>query len=212
MGIRFTCPSGHKLHVKAHLAGKRGICPQCGAKILIPSVQESEPLTADSLADAGGVHQREGTLPKIGQSAALGSPSIIIAMADSPLATSPVVEAEPPSVQGNDAVPPPIASSKPVAPTYPLIAPDPFAPVSPATQYIARRERNRRNQLTMAIVLLMAVILLAVVLIFVLQRGYGQVTVKQLEPTRLAKWWVPPYVAMVFNHYRIAPCDQVSTT
>ena len=25
MGIRLTCPNGHKLHVKSHLAGKRGI-------------------------------------------------------------------------------------------------------------------------------------------------------------------------------------------
>ena len=36
MGIRFCCPNGHKLHVKAFLAGKRGICPECGAKVEIP--------------------------------------------------------------------------------------------------------------------------------------------------------------------------------
>lgn len=41
MGIRFRCPNGHKLHVKDFLAGKRGICPKCGAKFQIP--QESEP-------------------------------------------------------------------------------------------------------------------------------------------------------------------------
>ena len=36
MGIRFYCPNGHKLNVKEKLAGKRGICPQCGVKLLIP--------------------------------------------------------------------------------------------------------------------------------------------------------------------------------
>ena len=37
MGVRFECPAGHKLHVKAELAGKRGICPECGAKFIVPS-------------------------------------------------------------------------------------------------------------------------------------------------------------------------------
>lgn len=37
MGIRFLCPNGHKLNVKAFLAGERGICPQCDAKFLVPA-------------------------------------------------------------------------------------------------------------------------------------------------------------------------------
>jgi hypothetical protein len=37
MGIRFLCPNGHKLHVKSFQAGRRGICPHCGARITIPS-------------------------------------------------------------------------------------------------------------------------------------------------------------------------------
>ncbi|MBN1910032.1 MAG: DUF4339 domain-containing protein [Pirellulales bacterium] len=36
MGIRFFCPNGHKLNVKTFQAGKRGICPHCGAKFTIP--------------------------------------------------------------------------------------------------------------------------------------------------------------------------------
>lgn len=36
MGIRFYCPNGHRLNVKSFLAGKRGICPHCGAKVEIP--------------------------------------------------------------------------------------------------------------------------------------------------------------------------------
>jgi len=37
MGIRFICPNGHKLHVKAFQAGRRGICPHCGAGVAIPT-------------------------------------------------------------------------------------------------------------------------------------------------------------------------------
>lgn len=36
MGIKFYCPQGHKLHVKSFLAGKKGVCPHCGAKVRIP--------------------------------------------------------------------------------------------------------------------------------------------------------------------------------
>src|SRR5262245_5988746 len=38
MGIRFNCPNGHKLNVKASLAGRRAICPECGAKLVVPGV------------------------------------------------------------------------------------------------------------------------------------------------------------------------------
>ena len=36
MGIRFFCPNGHRLHVKSFLAGKRGVCPDCGMGVDIP--------------------------------------------------------------------------------------------------------------------------------------------------------------------------------
>jgi len=45
MGIRFQCPNGHKLNVKADLAGKRASCPECGVKLVIPSAS-AEPVTA----------------------------------------------------------------------------------------------------------------------------------------------------------------------
>ncbi len=32
------CPNGHKLNVKAFLAGKRGICPDCDAKFIVPQL------------------------------------------------------------------------------------------------------------------------------------------------------------------------------
>ncbi len=46
MGIKFHCPQGHKLNVKAFLAGKKGICPKCGTKLRIP--ESSEPELLDS--------------------------------------------------------------------------------------------------------------------------------------------------------------------
>lgn len=55
MGIRFFCPNGHKLNVKSYQAGKRGICPHCGAKFTIPdestlpsSNKAASPDTADA--------------------------------------------------------------------------------------------------------------------------------------------------------------------
>ncbi len=45
MGIRFRCQAcDKKLHVKSFLAGKRGVCPKCGAKIRIPA--QSDPAFA----------------------------------------------------------------------------------------------------------------------------------------------------------------------
>jgi len=51
MGIRFYCPNGHKLNVKSFLAGKRGFCPDCGTKLLIPDV------STDSNSGSGNVPQ-----------------------------------------------------------------------------------------------------------------------------------------------------------
>lgn len=41
MGIKFRCRGcDNKLHVKAYLAGKKGVCPHCGAKVRIPPADE----------------------------------------------------------------------------------------------------------------------------------------------------------------------------
>ena len=47
MGIRFCCASCSKwLNVKGFLAGKRGICPHCGATVDIPLKSEPDPGTS----------------------------------------------------------------------------------------------------------------------------------------------------------------------
>ena len=50
MGIRFLCPNGHKLNVKAFLAGERGICPQCDAKFLVPRESGAQVEAIDEVA------------------------------------------------------------------------------------------------------------------------------------------------------------------
>jgi hypothetical protein len=105
-----------------------------------------------------------------------GSPSMVIAIADSPIANRPVENAPPPVLT---AVPPAIPSfstmppivSPPVATAQPFVFPNADEPVSAAGRYVAQRERHRRKQFVFAMILLVAVIVLTGVLIFVLQRG-----------------------------------------
>lgn len=59
MGIRFFCPKGHKLHVKAFQAGKKGVCPDCGSRFVIPmesqrvsSKERKRGATADAASSA----------------------------------------------------------------------------------------------------------------------------------------------------------------
>jgi hypothetical protein len=42
MGIKFHCPNGHKMNVKSFLAGKKGVCPSCGANVVVPMVSEGD--------------------------------------------------------------------------------------------------------------------------------------------------------------------------
>jgi hypothetical protein len=58
MGIKFRCPAcDRKLHVKAFLAGKRGVCPKCGAKVWIPlSTEDGATASAGSVEDQSVSH------------------------------------------------------------------------------------------------------------------------------------------------------------
>src|SRR5437762_13014238 len=57
MGIKFHCPKGHKLNVKSFLAGKKGVCPKCGAKMRIPT--SSEPALVHSESADSDVEEEE---------------------------------------------------------------------------------------------------------------------------------------------------------
>jgi hypothetical protein len=85
MGIRFQCPACHKkLNVKTFLAGKRGLCPKCGATVDIPTATSeavdrngdgeavaphSSVAAADSpaLAAAAGEGDSSGSVGKIAE-------------------------------------------------------------------------------------------------------------------------------------------------
>jgi hypothetical protein len=71
MGIRFFCPNGHKLNVKEFQAGRRGICPFCGAKILIPT-HSTRP--ASRRAKKKGAEPEEGEAPSGEEFEAVESP------------------------------------------------------------------------------------------------------------------------------------------
>ena len=46
MGIVCHCPNGHRVKVKDHQAGKRGLCPTCGSKFSIPATTRADPQAA----------------------------------------------------------------------------------------------------------------------------------------------------------------------
>jgi hypothetical protein len=208
MGIRFSCPNGHKLHVKTFLAGKRGVCPQCGAKILIPSeglAGEHVPLNSPEIQRVGPV---ESSVALAGTIVQTDSPSIVISVSESSVART--LPANAPVTQ------PPLAVSSPdtpIAPAEALIASETPATdqlrivsnsmeaVSPAVRYVARRDRNRRNQFVFAVMLLVAVIVLAGVLVFVLQRGAGSAPAGNSPPIGFGEVPTSRHVA-VQSYYR----------
>ncbi len=63
MGIRFLCPNGHKLNVKAFLAGKRGFCPYCEVKFVIPQESQTEPVPALQSSALEGTEQPNAATP-----------------------------------------------------------------------------------------------------------------------------------------------------
>ncbi len=68
MGIRFFCPNGHKMNVKAHLAGKTGFCPECGARMKIPfeDTRPSSKSGAGQHKDAGQHKESRPSRPEAG--------------------------------------------------------------------------------------------------------------------------------------------------
>jgi hypothetical protein len=162
MGIRFLCPNGHKLHVKSFLAGKRGVCPKCGVGVVIPN--EAEPAVSVASGSVAQIPADQSfMIDRTAGTMDTASQSIIIAVANPA-----------PSSQSNEAVPRVVVPEPLQLPPQETALELPAAEeasTTPADRYVARRARNRRNQVYIAIVLLVSVIVLAAVLVFVLQRG-----------------------------------------
>jgi DNA-directed RNA polymerase subunit RPC12/RpoP len=61
--IVFLCPNGHRLNGPRSLEGKRGQCPHCGVKFLVPS--HDDPVEEED--DAGGSRILVGERPAAGE-------------------------------------------------------------------------------------------------------------------------------------------------
>lgn len=55
MGVTFHCPNGHLVRAKESLAGKLGVCPDCGAKVRIPQPGASDEIAAEAALPATAV-------------------------------------------------------------------------------------------------------------------------------------------------------------
>jgi hypothetical protein len=144
MGIRFACPNGHKLHVKEFLAGKRGVCPSCGARFIIPAAQPDD----------------------VSSSAEAAFPT---SDADSPSVTIPTVEPRPEATDAALAsfAAPPVVST--YAPTTPAVSKS--AAITSASVLLARQRSRRRAQWTVVIALFVVAVIMAIVLVLVLSRN-----------------------------------------
>ncbi len=150
MGIRFHCPNGHKLNVKTFLAGKRGICPHCGAKFEIPaeSTVSSAPPPLVAVAAAGATKSAKpneaaampAAMPSLPAPAAAIGPGTIQAGAVSTMAAMP--QSAPSGAAHLPAMPVvatvPSANVPPIPVVMPIAAapPDPIAEAPNAVWYV----------------------------------------------------------------------------
>lgn len=102
MGIRVTCPQGHILKVKSHLAGKKGRCPHCDSVIVIPQPSPDDepdsdaPRTAFDQIDIEQLTRESQEPRRSASSAPVGVPQSSASVAGAPGAGSPTRSAEPP--------------------------------------------------------------------------------------------------------------------
>ena len=52
MGIVAFCPNGHRINVKDSFAGRKGLCPTCGAKFRVPAPGSGSPGPESALPTA----------------------------------------------------------------------------------------------------------------------------------------------------------------
>ena len=95
MGIKFHCPSGHKLNVKSFLAGKKAVCPKCGERVLVPNESEAafassspaeEPEAPGSLESMDIAVAPTASLPNVAAKGAVPSPTVQDPLAEAPAA------------------------------------------------------------------------------------------------------------------------------
>lgn len=140
MGIRFYCPNGHKLNVKDHQAGQKGICPHCGVKIQIPwhstrpSSHEAETHMEGGIAEAPAPTTAMGPLPTVVEPVAptpVAAAMPIVAIPQQPMAAVPVATPATQPVYAQAAIPT-VAAPYMAQPAAPYAA-------QPATPYVAQQ-------------------------------------------------------------------------
>lgn len=215
MGIRFACPNGHKLNVKEHLAGKRGICPDCGVKFIIPMPQATSPAGAGTaIVNPSNEFGPPSGLIRVSEPSPTSvdhediPDSVVIGIPTRPMAPPPPVAASPATPiildldqsPGTESVIVPIVAS--VAKAAPSMEELLMPPVGGASVVVSesepkigtRRRSGQRLQLVMAILLLLTVIILAVVLVWVLQRKPPESTASRFESVHLAQSDLRTYI------------------
>ena len=143
MGIRFYCPNGHKLNVKEFQAGRRGICPFCGAKIQIPT-QSTRPSSRAAQqrqrSESGGDVEGDPTSPPASATppdeiVIDGPPGPEVAPVEPVVVSRAVAEAKAP-VATSTAEVPPQANPEPSPPTAPPRQPAGTDPITEAPEMI----------------------------------------------------------------------------
>jgi hypothetical protein len=174
MGIRFLCPNGHKLNVKSFLAGKRAICPDCGARVLVPTPEETG---ATRQVGIGSVAIANPPDPSAGFNVTdTASPSIVISVVPTePNASLPQTS---PPLESFSLPPLPESLNAGASPAPVIQVPD------DDTQAQLRRERARQKQMIFAIGLLALVIVLAAIMVWVLSRSLNPAPVEEESPPK----------------------------
>ena len=188
MGIRFSCPNGHKLNVKEFLAGKRGVCPQCGAKFVIPMPPKCQLRNRRSPSVSGSRNRsrlqfrpRRVTRPQALRHRRRSSSRLPKSnwrrrswSCRQPVRRPPI----------------PIADGLPASHCGRPAADRRERPVGVAPEAVVTfaAERSRRNQMVISIVLLALVIVLAGVLIWVLRREANQTPVEKTTRSEAARF------------------------
>lgn len=133
MGIKFKCPAcSKKINVKTYLAGKKGICPYCNAKVDIPA--QSDPGRANDPDEGLEGHGAPPAGPGVSVSAPAGSaPPPSDALADAPTTITKMPDQDEQAEQPDQPLMPPsrksgVASAEEAA----AVAPQAAAPAAAA--------------------------------------------------------------------------------
>ena len=160
MGIRLQCPNGHKVHVKAFLAGKRGVCPQCGSRFDIP--QDAGAAAGDATGD------EIATVPATGEESTGGPELGFMAASPEPYPVAKVPAAEKPADGGGLAEPANIdLDALSAAGGTSLLG----GHVSgPGARRVSDRRKHAQKMRTITLVLMVAATLLTCVLLYMVLR------------------------------------------